>query len=826
MPGNSPDKQSDNSSRREVHLGEVHFPDPPFGGFTYRIPEDIDIYEPGIRVRVPFGPRYRIGFLTRLFIGVDDERYRNIKQAIDLAPVVTPDVLKLAQWIADYYLCEVGDVLKATVPSMIRPSRRVSYRLSPMGESEKWINGVKSPEADLWRALAENPFTMDQIRKRFKDGEAQLARFRQKRWIDTIDSATVNPTKSMDIKWLWSGEVDFSDAVEKLPAHAVRLKKAIELFRQHERGITQREISKIEKGLGPSLRNLLKRGWLTFEKVPRSFLSAEQNGLEETAEEPPELTPDQSVILDEIRSALREGNSKPFLLHGVTGSGKTIVYLETAAAALESGMGVIIMVPEISLTPQLVGRFRRRFGDAVVLSHSGLSPRERRDVWMAVKSGAARVIIGPRSVVFAPVDNLGLIIIDEEHDESYKQADPVPRYNGRDVAIYRAVQNKAVVLIGSATPDVSVYHNAIRQKYNLLELPERYKGISLPSVWVVKWGIGSEGTLFHPKLLKRLEDRLTNAEQIILLLNRRGFSSCIRCPDCGEVASCPNCDITLRYHRVGLKLECHYCGLIQKAFDLCPVCRGSRLNYGGVGTQRVEKDLKRLFPDARIARMDLDTTRRRGAHQELLTGFARHEFDILLGTKMVAKGHDFPGVTLVGILAADLEWLRPDFRCVEKAFRLLVQASGRTGRNRAGEVVIQSWSPTNTMFRWVQGHDYKAFYTNEISSRERLKYPPFSRLVSILLSGSDLENVIVAAEALKKVLVDNLHKGRVLGPAPPPIERIESRYRRRILIKLPSQYTDQVQKDKHMIKSAVMDLRKRYNKSGIRFVIDVDPVEV
>ncbi len=347
----------------------------------------------------------------------------------------------------------------------------------------------------------------------------------------------------------------------------------------------------------------------------------------------------------------------------------------------------------------------------------------------------------------------------------------------------------------------------------------------MPAVRVVKWGVGGEGSMFSPQLAKRIEERLARDEQVILLLNRRAFSTCIRCPDCGATARCPNCDITLRYHRVGLKLECHYCGHVEKAFDLCPECRGHRLSYSGVGTQRVEKELERLFPEAKLSRMDLDTTRSQGAHQDILTRFARREFNILLGTKMVAKGHDFPGVTLVGVLGADFEWLRPDFRAIEKAFRLLVQASGRTGRTGPGEVLIQSWEPTHPMLRWVQQHDYKQLYLSEIKSRAGLSYPPFGRLIALWVIGPRLETVVEAAAVMRELLSEVLETATVLGPAPPPVERVENLYRRKLLVKLPARFDTKVRADKSAVGQVVDRLRGRFQRSRLRFVVDVDPVE-
>lgn len=484
-----------------------------------------------------------------------------------------------------------------------------------------------------------------------------------------------------------------------------------------------------------------------------------------------------------------------------------------------------MMVPEISLTPQLTGRFRRKFGSDVVVTHSGLSEAERREAWNLARTGKAKVMVGPRSVVFTPLDNIKLIIVDEEHDDSYKQADPAPRYNGRDVALYRGFKSGATVILGSATPDIISYSNARRDRYELLELKERHGEGNLPDVWVVKWSPSERAGCFSPKLKKRLEEVVERGEQAILLINRRGFSTIIRCPECGSVAKCPNCDITLRYHRDRQLIECHYCGHNQKPLDTCPSCRSQRLIYGGIGTQRVQRELELYLPKARVIRMDQDTTHGKGAHQNILADFAVHKYDILLGTQMVAKGHDFPNVTLVGILLADMEWWRSDFRANERAYRLLSQAAGRTGRAGGGEVVIQALEAENPLLRWVQKHDYNELFNSEVDDRKGLDYPPYSKLVAILLKSEDAVMVDKAANELKETLDYSLAGCKILGPAPPQIERLEKFYRRRLLIKIPLASKNSV-RTKNSIKEMVQELEKQYQNRKLRFIVDVDPVDV
>ena len=810
----------------KILIAQVNFPDRPLGTYSYRVAENLGLTEVGVRVRVPFGPRRRVGFVTRLYRGPNDERLKDVSDVIDKLPLIPRDILELTHWMADYYLCDWGEALTAAVPSGLKARTNIRYRLSEEGRNVPLIAEESGPAADMWRALKTEDLSVVQIKRRFQEGASLLEKFRRRGWIEGVEQIITAQSPRYDRLWKWSGVIDYSDALDKLPANARRIRRALELLQGEKGMVTQRRISSIETGLTSAFRSLVKRGWITDKLIPRDNRSRIQLGMEETGAVAPVLSRQQESVIGEIREAIRRGGFHSFLLHGVTASGKTLVYLEAIGLALDKGCGVIVMVPEISLTPQLTGRIRRRFGDTVAVTHSGLSLPERQDVWRLVRSGKVQVVVGPRSVVFTPVKNLGLIIIDEEHEESYKQSDPAPRYNGRDTGLYRAKQCGATCLLGSATPDIQSFHKAQSGRWQLLQLPERFSGASQPAIWIVKWGLGGEGTIFCRQLQSRIKDRLTKQEQVILLMNRRGFSTCIRCPKCGDVASCPSCDITLRYHKVGGILTCHYCGFTQRALDQCPNCKGQRLRYSGVGTQQVERELAQLFPHARVVRMDHDTTRRLGAHQEILGKFARKEFDILLGTQMVAKGHDFPGVTLVGILGADMEWLLPDFRSVERAFRLLVQASGRTGRSDSGEVVIQSWNPSHPLLKWVQSHDYESLYRYENSVRQPLNYPPYGRIITIQIQGPDLDRVIEASDVLKERLESSLQNTRILGPAAPTVERIQEQHRRRIMIKLPPRVDRAVRMWKTLIKNLAVEQEKRFSKDKVKFIIDVDPIEI
>jgi primosomal protein N' (replication factor Y) len=548
--------------------------------------------------------------------------------------------------------------------------------------------------------------------------------------------------------------------------------------------------------------------------------------LAETAADEPKLSDAQEKLVETVNAAILSGTYSAFLLHGVTGSGKSLVYLEAVETAINSGKSAIVLVPEISLTPQLAGRMRRRFGEKVAITHSNISKKERLEVWRLARSGRIKVVIGPRSAVFSPLHDLGLIIVDEEHDNSYKQDYPAPLYNAKAVALYRASRNNATIILGSATPDVVSYHHAEQNRLRLLRLPERHGGAVKPGVRVVKWGGSLGGSVLSPQLKSRLDERLQRGEQTILLVNRRGFSTYIQCPKCGSVASCPNCDIPLKYHRIDTRLACHYCGYVQQVIDSCPECHTMRLKFTGIGTQKVERELELLYPGARIARMDFDTTQRSGEAFAILKGLAAGKYDILLGTQMVAKGHDFPNVTLVGVIGADGEMMQPDFRATERAFRLLLQAAGRTGRGQLmGEVVIQCLNPTEPMFRWVQNGDYHALYNSEIEHRRGLGYPPFGRLISLTASAEQGEYAGTAAQYLADELEQREIGFPVLGPAIPGIERLQGAFRRNLLVKLPPHSGRQVITAKAVIREAVVSTLKKFDREKLQIVIDVDPVE-
>jgi len=533
------------------------------------------------------------------------------------------------------------------------------------------------------------------------------------------------------------------------------------------------------------------------------------------------LTDEQRIALERMGDQLSYP-AKPFLLHGITGSGKTHVYTELVANVLERGKSAIILVPEISLTPQTIRRFREALGDIITVIHSNMSDGERRDSIKELVNGTKRVVIGVRSAILVPINNLGLIIVDEEHDNSYKQSDLDPRYNARDVAVMRGHFQNALVVLGSATPSFESYQNARSGKYQLIILKNRFGRARLPNVEIVDMRQehkDNNWTLVSRYLEARMHETLRQNRQVILLLNRRGFSTVLLCKDCGYAHMCADCSVTLRYHRADTTLKCHFCGHEEPAPQRCPSCGGEKIKYKGSGIQKAEELLRQLLPNARILRMDQDSTRRKGAHCSILDMFGEKKADILLGTQMVAKGLDFPGVALVGVLQADTGLHFPDFRASERTFQLLAQVAGRAGRNdNLGEVVIQTYFPDESSLRFAQVHDFEGFFGEEIEPRKELGYPPFSKLARILIEGENEREVISLARKLGRV-VRTYANVTVLGPAPAAIMRIKKEFRYSLLLKASSH------RSLSILLNQIRASAKKIPKE-IKVIIDVDPVNM
>lgn len=593
---------------------------------------------------------------------------------------------------------------------------------------------------------------------------------------------------------------------------------ALELFRKDpHQALTA--VSLEEQGIGrTTLQSMVKRGILQAES--RTIYRRPEDQTLKRKHQDFELTLEQQRALSAIIEAL--GQNQVFVLHGVTGSGKTEVYLRAIASALRSGLGALVLVPEIALTAQVMGEFQARFGDEVALLHSNLSLGERHDEWLRLRCGEARVVVGARSAVFAPVQNLGLIVIDEEHEPSYKQDDRHPRYHARTVAMKRAALENAVVVLGSATPGIESYYRGQEGSSKLLTLSKRVENLPLPKVEIVdmreelKRG---NRTIFSRRLQRELAGCLGRGEQAILFLNRRGYTTFIFCRECGEVMQCGDCSVSMTYHQTEGELRCHYCGKTQPPPQVCPICHSRAIRHFGAGTQRVVEAFKEQFPRARAARLDADVTSRKGAHAEILRSFEARQLDVLVGTQMVAKGFDFPGVTLVGVVAADTVLNLPDYRSSERTFQLLVQSAGRAGRGPdGGVVVIQTYNPHHYAVLTAAEHDYEAFYQQELSFRKSLHYPPFCRLVRLLFQGENEAEVQSAAHLWSRLLRPKVRRRdwEMFGPAPAPLSRLQDRYRWHLWLKVPPE-------GPLSIKELLSECAAQGTLTGVNLSIDVEP---
>ena len=606
--------------------------------------------------------------------------------------------------------------------------------------------------------------------------------------------------KKYDTYYRIKGKID-----EKLPSKQQELVDLIKAKNE----IIRSEALEISSS---ALNSLLKKNYL--EEIKKEHYRVDYS---DAIVPKKELTLEQDLAVKKI--ALKKHDV--YLLHGVTGSGKTEVYMELIEKALLDGKSSIVLVPEISLTPQMVSRFQQRFGKKIAAIHSALSDGEKYDEWRRIARGEALIVIGARSAIFAPVKNIGIIIVDEEHSDSYKQSDMNPRYNAKDIAIIRGKYHNCPVVLGSATPSLEAYARALKDVYKLVELPHRVNGKELPVVNIIdmnkemKYSKGH----FSKELLEAIKIRLEKKEQIILLLNRRGYSSFVSCKNCGFTFKCPNCDITLTYHKSSNTLRCHYCGYGEKNYEVCPSCHEKALSNLGVGTQRVEEELQNNFTDSKILRMDYDTTSRKGMHEKMIKSFKNHEYDILLGTQIVAKGLDFEDVTLVGVINADTGLNIPDFRSSENTFSLLSQVAGRSGRsNKNGEVFIQTFNPNHYAISYTKKHDYIGFYKEEMSIRRALKYPPFYYLVSIRVSGSDEKEILNEALKIKRALMRNLENTIILGPSSATIFKLNNIYRYNLILKY--------KKEPNLLDVLEKILDHYKNKVKIKVDVDINPSQM
>ena len=776
--------------------------------YSYRIPAEFEgMLEVGMRVHVPFGKGNRL--IQGIVLGLEsqsseeeiEQDLKNIAEVLDFSPVLTQEQLWLAEELRKSVFSYKISILKAMLPGFLNSSYdKILYPLAGLSQEDRErLFGSEDSLAFSSLDLAKQAEMMRLTRKGLLGLEYQAI---DQKKVKTQSWYEVNlaQLESVEISTRAKKKLELRDYLLSHPESA-SLASLLEFYSREQVNFF------VEQGAVTIVQKEVQRSAAYFEGIEAS--------------QPLELNPEQRQARDAVVSAIGS-HQAPFLLQGITGSGKTEVYLQIIQGALDKGKTAILLVPEISLTPQMTERFIARFGEKVAILHSGLSNGEKYDEWRKVERGDAQVVVGARSAIFAPLKNLGVMIIDEEHEATYKQ-DSNPRYHAREVAILRAQYNQAALVLGSATPSLESRARAGKGVYQHLRLTQRANPLArIPEVQVIDFRdyIGqNETSNFTPPLLEAIQDRLVKKEQVVLMLNRRGYSSFVMCRECGTVDTCPNCDISLTLHMDTKNMNCHYCGFSKDIPQVCPNCKSRSIRYYGTGTQKAYDELAELFPQARILRMDVDTTRKKGSHQALLDQFGRGEADILLGTQMIAKGLDFPNVTLVGVLNADTALNLPDFRSSERTFQLLTQVAGRAGRaEKAGQVLIQSYNPQHYAIRFAKDQDYEGFYAYEMGIRRQLGYPPYYFTIGITLSHKKEEEVIKRAYEVMNILRLGLSEtSNILGPTPKPIARTHNLYHYQILIKY------RLEDELSPTLNQVLALTQERENSELRLSIDHEP---
>lgn len=787
---------------------------------TYEIPSALSP-EPkiGQRVLVPLRKKWVTGYLWEE-TGPPEAglEIKAVSEILDPSPIFSEDMRPFFLWIARYYLYPLGQVLKAALPPGLSVSSYQSIEITPHGISV--LQEGRLPEKE--RKILQSLFSKGQSLSHFLPEEkSSLPGLEASGFIQQTTLLKKESARPKKERWIYPGACFQRDFFSEKDLPLFDLLSACSCRSLKD--------LRVQIPLSPQrLTTLKSKGLIEIrEQVcwrdPFGEILAVENG-------PLELTGEQEQALNRIKEGLRSGSYQTLLLHGITGSGKTEVYLRAAAEALEQGRQALILVPEIGLIPQMEGRFRLQFGEKIALLHSGLNPGERLDQWRRLQSGSAMIAIGTRSAIFAPLKALGLIVVDEEHDPSYKQTDSL-RYNARDLALVRGQMTQAVVVLGSATPSISTLYLRRQKKIGYLGIHKRVQEQKLPEIHLIdlkKFRQGRRIPLFSPPLQEAIARNLDQGKQTLLFLNRRGFDTLILCTLCGAAVKCRNCSLTLTYHAREGRLQCHSCGYHLPLPERCPECHQAGIKALGMGTEKVEQELRALFPAAAIDRMDRDTVTRKKSHFEILKKLRDEKTDILIGTQMITKGHDFPQVTLIGVLCADLSLNWPDFRGGERTFQLLAQVAGRAGRGtHPGQVFIQTYNPDHYIFKYVCLHDYIGFYNQEIHFRRALKYPPFSRLINVLFQGNVEARVVETAGKTQRLLMQAVKKNHweplleLLGPVSAPIAKIKGRYRWQMLLK--GENSRILHQAAMMIKQAEKDLSQG---KGVQIILDMDPVDM
>lgn len=781
--------------------------------FDYQVPEAYqDSLQLGMRVQVPFGNRQLLGFVVGIHHTSDFKgTLKPITAVLDYESFINEELLDLSEHLAQTLQAFRINVLQAMLPAMLKVKYQNIFlihqpqALSDYRVPSDWLN-----QSQLDKDQVEAQLSRNQIKQLLDQGALEL--------VYQVQDQTTTKTQTM-IELAMPAEA-IQQVIQELPARSQKVAQLLTyLLESGQPQWEQQALLAASQVSASSLKTALKHGYIKSQKIsvyrdPLAHLEVEQSHSRT-------LTAAQEAVYEQVAQALEAHQDQTFLLEGVTGSGKTEVYLQLMAKASQMGRGAILLVPEIALTPQMVHQVKSRFQTGVAVLHSGLTNSQKYDEWRRIIRGQATIVVGARSSIFAPIRDLGLVIIDEEHETTYKQSD-TPRYHAREVAIWRCHYHQSPLLLGSATPSLESRSRAQVGRYQHLRLPERVNGRPLPPVTLVdmtKEMVQQTTDELSSVLKDKIADRLAKGQQIVLLLNRRGYASYMLCRECGQVIQCPRCDISLTYHKHEHRLKCHYCDYQSSVPDRCPNCHSDYLRTFGLGTQKIEELLNQHFPDARVIRMDMDTTRKKGQHEALLDSFRRHEADILLGTQMIAKGLDFENVTLVGVINADTALNLPDFRAGEKTFQLLTQVAGRTGRGRfEGEVLIQTYNPDHYVMQLAQQHDYESFFYYEMKRRHLGHYPPYFYTTLITISSKYQAKAQAMSHQVKQALLASGAPIEILGPSQGAIARINERYYFQLLLKY---------KDGQVIKESlgtILDQSQLEAKQGIYITIDHEPL--
>ena len=773
---------------------DVAVPVPLDMAFTYRVP-DSAVPVVGGRVLVPFRQKRMMGVVVEIHDRKPKVAAKSILDIIDPTPVLDEQLLRLGRWIADYYLAPIGEVYRTMLPLTAEFKRWVGYQITEAGQKALHLAGTSGSSARSRRTPEEQAVEFrvldylegvdgeivreEALRSATRVSKSILSAMVRKKWLTRPDlSAQQDAKRTIKVVILKSAEGKLNANQQMLIDTLAATGGRVPVETMHSLAVPR-----------TTLGTLVRRGLVEIVEEPSAF---------HVSHTKPRPSPFEFVFnqaqksaLDRLRNAVDARKFSGTLLHGVTGSGKTAVYMAGMRSVLEAGRSAILLVPEIGLTPAVAADLHQIFGDEVAILHSALSDKERAEQWHRIRRGDARMVVGTRSAVFAPVNDLALIIVDEEHDASYKQEE-TPRYHARDVAVVRAKMADAVVVLGSATPSLESYFNAKKDKYALNELPDRVEQRPLPDVEIVDMRIEFQETgreqVISRKLAGEIQERLDRREQVMVLLNRRGYSPVVLCRTCGKKLECQNCAIALTHHKREHKMVCHYCGFTSPVPKACVHCGSEYVYFLGTGSEKLEELLRSMFPQARIARLDRDTVRSHEDFERTLSALNEGELDILVGTQMIAKGHDIHGVTLVGVLSADVALGLPDFRAAERTFQLLTQVGGRAGRGQSpGKVILQTYFQDHYAVQYAARHDFIGFYEKELRFRNWMHYPPYSALANVLVRSDSLDDALKWSGQLGKWFEATRHEGvRVLGPAPAPIVRLKRDYRYHFLLKSPS----------------------------------------